>query len=287
MPNRVYLILIVPLFFRIGIIFSDRVESSETNTGSPQAQKTAQSKEISDLEYQLAFAYEDKSDENKINERYIINDPHTTTLYPKEEEEKQENQLFKLEEPPIKYDIPNVLFYSQAPFGNRNEPYQNACEEASVLLAYYYATRQTPTKKQYNKDLLNLLAREQNNIGHHKKTTLDQFLYLTHEYLKFPNAYILENADLDEIKREISKWNIIVASFRWDEIYNFHYSANGPDYHVILLKGYDENNFITHDVGTVRWDNRKYPFEMIMDALAYGNKNDLKHPGNKVIIFQK
>jgi hypothetical protein len=35
---------------------------------------------------------------------------------------------------PNKYNIKNMAFFSQAPYGNRNQPYQDACEEASLLI---------------------------------------------------------------------------------------------------------------------------------------------------------
>jgi hypothetical protein len=35
---------------------------------------------------------------------------------------------------PLEYNIENVKFFSQAPLGIRDQPYQDACEEASLLI---------------------------------------------------------------------------------------------------------------------------------------------------------
>lgn len=53
----------------------------------------------------------------------------------------------------------NVAFYSQFPLtwtGKYAEPYQNFCEEASLLSAYYYFNSMTPSKETYISDLMKL-----------------------------------------------------------------------------------------------------------------------------------
>jgi hypothetical protein len=53
-----------------------------------------------------------------------------------------------------------MIFFSQAPYGNRNQPYQDACEEASLLIGYYYLKNFNKTKAEYNIDLLAMVQLE-------------------------------------------------------------------------------------------------------------------------------
>jgi len=331
-------IFIIPLCLRIGIIFFDWVKSTNNFNESITIYENNMhwsstiEANVTDLEQQLASAYEIHDSNIKIDDKYLIKNDTTPvfTVPEKEiktdlEKEKEKEREFLLQyleykknkedwfensnanteinnniqiveapkqtenllQIPKSYDLPNVIFYSQAPYWNRNEPYQNACEEASILLAYYYIKNKRPSKSEYKTDLLNLMAREQNNLWHHKDTTIEEFLYLIKNFLEVDKSYLIVNPTVEQIKTEISKWNIIIAPFRGKELKNPHYSLGGPYYHVMVIKGYDENNFITHDVWTSRWENRKYSIDTIMSALANWDKKRLDEEWTKIIVLEK
>jgi hypothetical protein len=56
----------------------------------------------------------------------------------------------------------------------------------------------------------------------------------------------------------------------------------------MVIKGYDEQNFITQDVGTSKGADRKYSIETIISALSNGDKKDLyNYDQSKIIVMQK
>ena len=274
-------IIAIAVGLLIGLVFVDKAKTNYQYNQPVRiysedfGEHTDTEIKVGELEDQLASAYEQRNEDVKIDNRYILksqfseNQTGNTTQDAAFENQTQTITTQKsYTNLPISVNLTDTPFYSQAPDGNRNEPYQNACEEASILLAYYYVANKNPSKAEYKTDLLNLMAREQNNLGHHKDTTIDEFLTLIHNFLGWENAYIIENPKYLDIKKAIAEGNIVIAPFRGQMLENPHYSGEGPEYHVMVIKGYDQQHFITHDVGTSRGADRPYRIEIIMAALS-------------------
>src|SRR3989344_1159390 len=66
-----------------------------------------------------------------------------------------------------------VPFTVQAPLANWEDPYQEACEEASVVMVDYFIRGLAFTPDQANRELLQLLNWEQSN-GYPQDVTIDQ-----------------------------------------------------------------------------------------------------------------
>jgi len=306
MKNLAFFLFVLPLTLWVSLIFFDKAKSDvayeETVIlySNDLYGESVKETRVLELEAELANAYQqdknqrisqeiNRQEEDRKRQEFVELAHQASLEKTRKLEEEQRKKILEEQMTPLptSVDLPNVIFYSQAPNGNWNEPYQNACEEASILLAYYYTQWKRPDKKSYNQDLLNLMAWEQHNLWYHKDTTIEEFLYLIKNFLKHQNAYIVNNPSIQKIKREISKWNIIIAPFRGKELYNPHYSLGGPDYHVMVIKGYTASQFIVHDVWTVRGESWKYNIDVIMSALSNGNKKELHLPWSKIIVMWK
>ncbi|HCW32209.1 MAG: hypothetical protein UT55_C0048G0012 [Candidatus Peregrinibacteria bacterium GW2011_GWE2_39_6] len=160
-----------------------------------------------------------------------------------------------------------ITFYSQAPFGNWDMPYQEACEEASLLLAYYYVTQKSVTINQFETDLLAMINWEINYFGQYQHTTIAQTAEIAQNYLNYQNLKIIENPTTDQLKAELSQGHPIVAPFAGRYLKNPYFSGEGPIYHMLVLRGYDQSHFITNDVGTKHGENFIYPYETIIETL--------------------
>lgn len=161
----------------------------------------------------------------------------------------------------------DVLFYSQAPFGNWGMPYQEACEEASLLLAYYYVTGKTVDINQFEKDLLAMVEWEKNYFGQYEHTTIEETGEMAEKHLDLKSYKILENPSVEDLKKELAQGHPIVAPFGGRYLGNPYYTGAGPVYHMLVIRGYDEKHFITNDVGTRRGENFIYTYETLMSAL--------------------
>lgn len=105
----------------------------------------------------------------------------------------------------------DVNFYSQFPLtwaGKYNEPYQNFCEESSLLNAFYYFKWITSSKEDYIKDLNKLKEIEDKLFWEnwYKDTSLRQSLLL---FLFFQNEGYLEeflkNSNINKKKEILQK----------------------------------------------------------------------------------
>jgi len=48
---------------------------------------------------------------------------------------------------------------------------------------------------------------------------------------------------------------------------NPYFRTPGPIYHMLVVKGYDEDEFITNDVGTKRGDGFRYKYDRLISAI--------------------
>jgi hypothetical protein len=105
-------------------------------------------------------------------------------------------------------------------------------------------------------------------------------------YYKFSDFRILENPSIEELKRELAQGHLIVAPFAGRMLGNPFYSGEGPYYHMMVIKGYDQTNFITNDVGTKRGLNFIYPYQTIMNSLHDYHVRDIQTAPKKVIVLE-
>lgn len=179
----------------------------------------------------------------------------------------------------------NATFFPQAPDADWSEPWQETCEEASTVLAYYYAINKKISKEIFKQEILNLVAWQNDNFGDYKHSNVEQTSMFLSKYFKFNNFKILENPSIEDLKKELSKTNIIIAPFAGKELKNPFYSNGGPIYHMMLIKGYDKENFITNDVGSKRGENFIYKQSSLYSALHDWNEKDIKKGKKRVIVL--
>lgn len=194
----------------------------------------------------------------------------------------QENQtLFLPEEKEI-----DVKFYSQFPLDistwiKYEEPYQNFCEESSLLNWYYHLLGIEPDLKEYNKDLLKLKELEEILFEWwYKHTSIQDTLKLLIAFQEEQNIFweIIENPSIKIIKEHINKWNLIIAPLYWKWLSNNLFIDWWPIYHNLLIKWYTEENFITNEVWVSKWDAFKYNQTELMENIH--NYNEKLYPDN-------
>ena len=203
--------------------------------------------------------------------------------------EKEKSSILQ-EESEIKIEkekILNVKFYSQFPLDiatwkKYDEPYQNFCEEASLLNWYYYLVWKEPNLKEYNKDLLKIKEIEDlildNWYKHSSIQDTLQVLIAFQENNQKVFWEIIKNPTIEDIKENISKWNLVIAPLYWKWLTNPYFKNWGPIYHNLLIKGYTEQNFIVNEVWVSKWDSFRYKQEEIMKNIHNFDKK--LYPGN-------
>jgi hypothetical protein len=193
-------------------------------------------------------------------------------------------QLDEQSDQPLEINL-DVPFFPQAPDADWGMPWQEACEEAAVLLAYYYATDQSPTKEEFKADIQKLVEWQIENFGSYEHTDIEQTGEMLKEVFKFSNFQVFSTPSVEDLKKELAQGHPIVAPFAGRQLGNPFYSGEGPLYHMMVLKGYDEKHFITNDVGTKRGHNFIYPYDVIMSAMHEWHDEDINLGAKKVIVM--
>jgi hypothetical protein len=161
-----------------------------------------------------------------------------------------------------------MTFYSQAPNGNWDYPWQEACEEASVLLIANEYYGHEWTRDEFNDEILKIVDWEKGYFGSYEHTDMSQTAEMLKKYLGL-NSVIHENPTYEDIEKVLSSGHLIVMPFAGKELNNPYFTNGGPNYHVMVVKGYKsaEKKIITDDVGTRRGEDFVYTWDNIHSSL--------------------
>lgn len=173
----------------------------------------------------------------------------------------------------LSMDLP---FYSQAPFGNWDYPWQEACEEASIALVANLYLNHNWSREEFNEELLRLVEWEKATFGAYEHTTVEETARMIQENYGLQTV-ILDNPSYSDLQRAIAQGHLIVAPFAGKELGNPNFTNGGPVYHMLVIKGYDatKNQVVTHDVGTRNGEDYVYSWSVISSALHDWHDSDI------------
>jgi hypothetical protein len=177
-----------------------------------------------------------------------------------------------------------VPFTSQAPFGLwLKYPFSHTCEEASVLMAHYYLNGSINTDQNTVKqDLVSMVNFENEKYGFSNDTDAEQTAQLIRDYYGY-NVRLVYNPSTEDIKKELASGNPVIAPTLGKLLGNPHFTPPGPLYHMLVIKGYDADGFITNDPGTSFGADYKYSYKVLQNAVR---DFDLKNTGDaKAVIL--
>lgn len=167
---------------------------------------------------------------------------------------------------PESYEL-DIPFTSQAPLGDWSPPFDHACEETSVLMAYYYFSGVSPSPSQVAADINKMVDFEQEKYGVYKDTSAFQTARLIKDYYGY-EANLIFNPSENDIKKEILKGNVVIAPANGRALNNPYFTPPGPVYHMLVIKGYGASGFISNDPGTRRGKDYKYSYNVLLSALS-------------------
>ena len=182
----------------------------------------------------------------------------------------------------INLDVP---FTSQAPEKNWDQPWQDACEEAALLMldAYYKDYQLSPLFAR--DEILKLVEWEETQgwggsieIEKVKEVASTQVLKFASERLR-----IIEDPTVDDIKQSIAAGNPVLAVADGKVLPNKFFQNGGPVYHALIIRGYTDTHFITNDPGTQFGENYTYTYDELMSAIHDWNGGDVPN-GKKAVL---
>ena len=177
-----------------------------------------------------------------------------------------------------------VPFTPQAPDAIWDETFKEACEEASALMVDYYYKNKTLTTAAATAEILKMVDWQIKNFGSHFDLTATQTAAMIKEYLGYSQVEVIDNPTVDDIKFHLNQKRPVIVPAAGRELANPYFRTPGPLYHMLVIKGYTEDKFITNDPGTKRGEDYLYDYETIMNAMHDWNNNGEITKGAKRII---
>lgn len=183
----------------------------------------------------------------------------------------------------------SLSFTSQAPEKNWEQPWQDACEEAAVLMmdAYYREYKLTPLIAK--DEILKMVAWEEQRSWD-RSIEIEKIQTIFDEYLEYrkieKKIKIVENPTVQDIKSFLAHGQPVLAVADGKVLPNPHFQNGGPVYHALVIKGYTAEKFITDDPGTQFGENFQYTYTDLMDALRDWNGGDVKNGRRVVLVIE-
>ncbi len=173
-----------------------------------------------------------------------------------------------------KINLP-VPFTPEAPDGKMVKPWNNSCEEASIVMLdefYKGNTENNIPKKIAKKAILSYIAIEDKIFGYNANTNAVEMVELINGYSKYFEASIKTDPTVEEIKSELQAGRPVVALLYGYNLNNprIQFARSGSYYHTFVIKGFDDTTkeFIVNDNGDLKLGlDLHYSYDTILGAL--------------------
>lgn len=181
--------------------------------------------------------------------------------------------------------ILQVPFSPQAPTDkwDRNED----CEETSITMANAFLSGNTSNELAADealKAINNLKIWEDANLGYNDDTGSMATTRLAEGAFNLKIDHIKDFTEQD-IKNALVDNKPVLLPIDARVLDNPLYKNSGPQYHMIVIRGYKDGKFIVNDPGTNRGNGNEYTFEMLKNAAAdWNNTTKQLEPQNKIAL---
>lgn len=179
----------------------------------------------------------------------------------------------------------DVPFTSQAPTGDWSMPYQEACEEAALAMVVAFWNDEELSAEESDAQILAILEWEEAN-GYGVDVGAEELAEMARLIYGLDAAVYTDDAvTVAAIKTTLAAGYPVIIPASGITLNNPNYTAGGPPYHMIVLIGYNEEGFITHDPGVSTGDSYVYSYETIEEAIHdwTGSKSTVEQ-GRKAMV---
>lgn len=164
----------------------------------------------------------------------------------------------------------NVLvpFTSQAPTANWDQDHEEFCEEASVLMVgRFFSNRKITSKADAESALQRIKKWELQHLGFYYDTTAAETAKVL-AGLYNVKVELKTNPTIQDIKLALANNNLVIVPAAGRELGNPNFTAPGPIYHNLVIRGYTKDGkFITNDAGTRKGEGYVYKQSVVMKAM--------------------
>ena len=178
----------------------------------------------------------------------------------------------------------SVPFTSQAPYEDWSAPYQEACEEAALLMIDAYMQGTTLPASVANEKILSLTDAVA-KAGYGESMTIAELATFVQQWYGF-RSRIIEDVTVESIKEELRAGHPVIVPAAGKELQNPYFSGGGPWYHMLVITGFDEDEFITNDPGTALGHGFRYQQDHLLSAIHdWTGQEQTISEGKKVMLI--
>jgi uncharacterized protein YvpB len=222
---------------------------------------------------------------NEIKDQAAVTIPATKTETPPSEVKsaKQDQPAASpTEEKPLPDKIVlNVPFQVQAPGANWDALHEDACEEASLMMVYHYNSK---TSLGGDEEIKSLVQWETDN-SYGLSITLEELSQIAKSYYQISGARIETSITIDKIKSEIAAGKPVIIPAAGKVLPNPNFSNGGPNYHMLVVTGYDSQNFITNDPGTRKGEGFVYKYNDLINSIHDWDEDNILNGQKAYLVF--
>ena len=271
-------ILILFVFCSCGNSFRDASDSGETRDAS-EAGSMGEAEATKDSEVLDPGSSQSGLTSPRLASEEVKDDKDIVNLNIKEVENDLVEQL------PDVFDQ-EVAFVPQAPYAVWDELHKEACEEAAIIIAAKHLLGENLDKEIMEAEIKKLVEWQKENLEKWKDTTAEETAGIIKDYFGL-SAELLYKPSADDLKKELVLGKLIVAPTAGRMLDNPYFTAPGPVYHMLVVRGYDQTHFITNDPGTKRGEAYKYTYNNLLASIHDWNENNIRKGERVVIVVGK
>lgn len=184
-----------------------------------------------------------------------------------------------------------IPFTPQAPTGNWDQLHNEACEEASAIMAAAYFSgdaREKIPAREVEDQITVLTNWQQTHYGYSLDTTTAETANMIQAFYHL-KATVVSNYTEKDIKDALNANKVIIIPVNGRKIGNPYYKKPGPIYHMLVVRGYTSTRIITNDSGTQHGENYLYSFATLKNAPADWNHatNTIDENKSLMIVVSK
>lgn len=181
-----------------------------------------------------------------------------------------------------------VPFTPQAPFADWSDPYNEACEEASLLMVDFYLQDLNLSRAKADYEIVRQV-KWQAEKGYTVDITSQEVAQVARDFFnREAKRYGEDEVSVENIKRLLTGGYPVIVPAAGQLLGNPNFRGAGPPYHMLVITGYDEDEFITNDPGTRNGENFRYDYETLMNAIHdwIGNKDSIQQGPKAMVVLR-
>ena len=169
----------------------------------------------------------------------------------------------------VSQDVP---FLVQAPGGAWDDPiFQGGCEEASLIMAEAWASERESIDVVAGKQMIRNMSDHAEAVFGKKSydTSIEDTLKIARDSFPLLRIVSEEEVSLSVIIAHVEAGQLVITPMDGRLLDNPHYTAPGPEYHMLVVTGYDDvtREVITNDPGTRYGAGYRYPEKRFYAAI--------------------